>query len=195
MKKHTSPNSTIIHICQKLHQKGFISAYGGNVSFRIGNKVIITPTQFSLAELTEDDLVVVDLQGNVLFGINKPSSETALHLKVYQKRPEINGVIHTHPPASTAFAYVNREIIPINPESMVYIKKIPIVPYYPVGSQELAEAVGHYIQDSNVVLLEKHGLVTIGVDLYQAYNLAELAEETAIMNMYVKLIQDGDKRQ
>lgn len=188
MKKIISPNSLIIQICQKLHEKKLVSAYGGNVSIRTGNKVIITPKGSSLAEITEDDLVVIDLNGNVLFGTHPPSSEMMLHLKVYHKRQDINAVVHTHPPASTAFAYVNRKIKPINPESQHFLKEIPVVPYQIFGSKELADACGQYLNTYDVVLLEKHGLVTIGSDLNIAYNLSELAEETALMNMYVILL-------
>lgn len=188
MKKPHSPNSTLIHICQKLHEKKLVSAYGGNVSIKIGTKVIITPKGSSLAEITEDDLVVIDMSGNVLFGTNNPSSETALHLKIYNKRQDVSAVVHTHPPAATAFAYANQTIKPINPESQHFLKEIPVVPYEVFGTKELADAVATQILTYDAVLLEKHGLVTVGEDLNKAYNLSELAEETALMNLYVKII-------
>ena len=188
MKKHLSANTTVISICQRLHQRGFVSAYGGNVSVRTGAKVVITPTRFSLADVDEDDLVVVDLDGNTLFGINPPSSEVMLHLRIYQLRPDICGVVHSHPPVATSFAYVNKEIRPIIPEANAYIKKVPIVPFYPVGSRELSEAVANEMKNYDVVMLEKHGLVSAGVTLNEAYNLTELVEETALMNMYVKTL-------
>lgn len=185
-KKHLSANASIINICQRLHQKAFVSAYGGNVSVRTGAKVVITPTRYSLAELEEDDLVVVDLDGNVLFGINAPSSELMMHLKIYQLRPDVCGIVHSHPPAATSFAYVNKEIVPIIPEANAYLKKVPIVPFHPVGSEALSEAVAKDTKNYDVVMLEKHGLVSIGETLSEAYNLTELVEETAIMNMYVR---------
>lgn len=190
MKKTLSANQQIIHIGEKLNEKGFISAYGGNISVRIGNRITITPTRFSLAELTEEDLVVVDLNGNVHFGMNQPSSEMELHLNIYRTRPEINGIVHTHPPASTAFAYSNAKIVPLSPESVAYIHHISIVPFFPVGSPELAKAVGEVMMsaEEKVVLLERHGLVCVGTSLYEAYNLTELAEETAMMNLYVRLL-------
>jgi len=188
MKKLHSPNSTIIHICQQLHEKNLVSAYGGNVSLRLGAKVVITPKGSSLVEITEDDLVVLDMHGNVLFGTHQPSSETMLHLKIYNKRQDVNAVVHTHPPASTAFAYTNKTVKPINPESQHFLREIPVVPYHVFGTKELADAVAQYIMSYDAVLLEKHGLVTVGSDLYKAYNLSELAEETALMNLYVKIL-------
>ncbi|MBC8530068.1 class II aldolase/adducin family protein [Christensenellaceae bacterium NSJ-44] len=190
MKRHLSTNASIIATCHSLHERGYVSAYGGNVSVRTGNnKIVITRAKSSLDDLGEDDLVVVDMDGRVLFGTNPPSSETALHLMVYRTREDVRSVIHTHPPASTSFAYVNREIIPINPESRNYIQRIPVVPYRPVGSQELADECSEYIKNWKVLLLERHGLVSCGENIDEAYNLTELAEEMAMMNLYVRILR------
>lgn len=158
---------------------------------RIGNKVIITPTKFALAELGEDDLVVIDLDGNVLFGVHKPSSETHLHLEIYKAREDINGIVHTHPAATTAFAYTGEPIIPINPESMQYLSNMVTVPYYPFGSVELADAAGQAAVNANALILARHGIVALGQDLYAAYNLTELVEQTALMNLYLKILKGG----
>lgn len=189
--KKAAANSTIIYVCQKLHQRNLITAYGGNVSMRMGNKVIITPTKFALAELGEDDLVVIDMEGNVLFGVHEPSSETYLHLEIYKAREDIKGIVHTHPPATTAFAYTGEPIIPINPESMKYLANMVTVPYYPFGTMELAKAVGEKAAHADALILEKHGIVTLGKDLYAAYNLTELVEQTALTNLYVRMINAG----
>jgi L-fuculose-phosphate aldolase len=189
--KKTAPNSTIIHICQKLNQRNLITAYGGNVSMRIGNKVIITPTKFALAELGEDDLVVIDMDGNVLFGVHEPSSETHLHLGIYKVREDVNGIVHTHPAATTAFAYTGEPIIPVNPESMQYLSNMVTVPYYSFGSAELADAAGRAAVNANALILARHGIVALGQDLYAAYNLTELVEQTALMNLYLKILKGG----
>lgn len=192
MKKHVSANGNIIAVCQQLHEKGYISAYGGNVSIRIVGKVIITPTKFSLAEITEDDLVVIDLGGRILFGVHEPSSETMLHLKIYQRRPEVNGIVHTHPPACTTFAHCRKNIVPVTPEAIQNLGPVPMVPFHPVGSLELAEAVAENMPPGcNVAVLEDHGLVTVGAILNQAYNLTELAEATALMNLYVRILGEA----
>lgn len=188
MKKHTTPNEAILLVCQWLHQKKYITAYGGNVSVRCNNRIIITPTRYALSEITADDLVMLDLQGNKLFGENPPSSELGLHLEIYNRRPDVNGIVHTHPSAFTAFAYENRELKMITPESRMYIGKVPIVPYYPIGSENLAKAAGEVISDSNVLMLAKHGLLAAGKDIFDAYNLTELAEQTALTNLYATII-------
>lgn len=188
MKKRSTPNSAIIHICQELHERSLVSAYGGNVSIRMPNKIIITPKGSSLSELTEDDLVVIDIDGDVLFSTHEPSSEVLLHLNIYKNRPDVHAIIHTHPQMVTSFAYRNTPIKMLTRESRTYLKEVPIVPYYPSGSKELAEAVSPYIKDHDAIMLENHGLVTVGQDIYKAYNLAELTEETAMMNFYVKML-------
>jgi len=187
--RKTAPNSTIIHVCQKLNQRNLITAYGGNVSMRVGNKVIITPTKFALAELGEDDLVVIDLDGNILFGTHEPSSETHLHLEIYKVREDINGIVHTHPAATTAFAYAGEPIIPVNPESMQYLSDMVVVPYYPFGTAELAKAAAEAACHADALMLERHGIVALGKDLYAAYNLTELVEQTALMNLYLRIIK------
>lgn len=189
MKKAATPNAQIIQICRDLHLRGLVSAYGGNVSLRMSNKIIITPKGCSFAQIEEDDLVVVDYAGDVLFGAREPSSEAMLHIEVYRNRPDVYGVVHTHPPAATAFAYAGMTLEAISPDSHHLAENIPLVPPYPGGSQELAIAVGEAAQKHDVILLEKHGMVTIGDDLFKAYHLAEMAEDNALMNLYIRLLK------
>ncbi len=180
----------LLDVCQKLHTQNLVTAYGGNVSIRVDDRIIISPSGFPLGMLKQEDLMVINLEGQVVDGKNKPSSEKLMHLKIYQQRPEIRGIVHTHQKAASSFACLNRKIMPLNPESKMLISDMPIVPYFRYGTKELAEAVEQNIQDTNVVLLEKHGLVTMGKDIYHAFHLAELVEETAMMNIYVKLLED-----
>ena len=188
MKKAATPNAQIIQICRDLHARGLVSAYGGNVSLRMSSKIIITPKGCSFAQIEEDDLVVVDYAGQVLFGAREPSSETHLHLEVYRHRPDAFGVVHTHPPAATAFAYAGKTMTAISPDSHHLAENIPLVPPFAGGSADLAQAVGKASVDNDVILLEKHGMVTLGADLFMAYHLAEMAEDNALMNLYIRLL-------
>lgn len=189
MKKAATPNAQIIQICRDLHMRGLVSAYGGNVSLKMSNKIIITPKGCSFAQIEEDDLVVIDFEGEVLFGAREPSSETLLHLAVYRRRPDVFGIVHTHPPAATAFAYAGMTLAAISPDSHHLAENIPLVPEYPGGSAELAQAVGETSLTHDVILLEKHGMVTLGDDLFKAYHLAEMAEDNALMNLYIRLLK------
>lgn len=190
IRKNSTPNSRIINMCQKLHIRGLTSAYGGNISIRVGkNKIIITPRGSSLSELNEDDLVVIDTEGKILFGTNKPSSEMDLHLEVYRRRPDINGIIHTHPVAVTAFTYVSHTIFPVNPRAFEYLHDIPIVPYDPKDMNKAINMVGDKILDNDIIMLEMRGMISVGESLSKAYNLAELVEENALTNLYVRILE------
>jgi len=188
MSKNTAAKK-VISICQKLYHKNLVSAFGGNVSIRVNEQVIITPAGFPLGDLCEDDLVTIDLFGSILTGKHQPSSEKLMHLQIYNQRPEIKGVVHTHSPAATAFAYLSRKILPINPESTLFLADLPIIPFKPFGSKELADEVGNHLREANAGLLAKHGVITIGPTLDHAFHLAELVEETALMNLYVQMLQ------
>lgn len=178
----------LANICNKIHARKLANGLSGNVSIKANNKILITPSGFSLAEIQPKDLVVIDIEGNFISGDNKPSSEKFMHLEIYKARPHINCIIHTHSPAATTFAYLNKQIVPISPESAIFIPKLPIVRFEPYGTRMLAESVSRSLKDCNAVLIEKHGVVTVGSGITQAYNLLEVVEETAIMNIYMSAI-------
>jgi len=183
-----TPNALMIHICREIHTRGLVSAYGGNVSLKMKKKIIITPKGSSMAEIKEDDLVVIDFDGRILFGSQEPSSETLLHINIYKKRPDVSAIIHTHPAAATAFAYVGKTIKAVSPDTHQMSDEVPIVPFFPVGSSELAEAVGHVVVNNDALLLEKHGVIAVGKDLYDAFYLTEMIEDSAKMNLYIKML-------
>lgn len=179
----------LTEVCHYLYQRELVSAYGGNASMRVGERILITPSGFPLGFLHPEDLMLIDLKGEVVEGKYKPSSEVHLHLYIYQTRPEIYGVAHTHSPAATAFAYLEQPILPVNPESTIYLSELPIVPYHPYGTPELAEAVKDKMQGVNAVLLAKHGVVAAGKDIWAAFHLADLVEETAKINIHIQQLQ------
>lgn len=185
---------TLARYCQLVHQRGLVSACGGNMSLRIQQDLyLLTPSGFALDEVSAQDCVLVDDQGvSTEMGGLKPTSETQLHIGIYQRRPEVNAVLHTHSPAATSYAYCGKTIQPVNPESMMCLPQLPIVPYYQYGSQELADAVAETIGHNSALLLAKHGVVTVGKTIREALHIAELVEETALMNIYVKMIGGND---
>ncbi len=181
---------SLANVCIKIHERKLANGLSGNVSIRINNEILITPSGLSLADIQPEDLVVLDIEGNYISGNNKPSSEKLMHLEIYKNRPHINCIIHTHSPAATTFAFLNKQIMPISPESAIFIPKLPIVHFEPYGSKMLAESVSYNLKDCNAVLIEKHGVVTVGSGISQAYNLLEVVEETAIMNIYMNAIKN-----
>jgi L-fuculose-phosphate aldolase len=127
-----------------------------------------------------DDLIVIDYEGNVLEGDKKPSSELFMHLCIYKERPDINGVVHAHPPKATGFAVAG---IPLTqcvlPEVIVSLGGIPLAEYGTPGTDELFTPVLKYLNDYDAFLLENHGALTIGADVMNAYYKMETLEHFA----------------
>ena len=170
-----------INICHKLYDRKYIVGSGGNVSIRKENLIYATPTGSILGFLKEDDIAVVDIDGNVIKGT--PTSEINMHLNLYRKRKDINAVVHTHSIYSTAFSIVNKKIELLTPEAQMFIKEIGNVPYLRAGSMELANEVSKRNED--VILLKNHGIVCVGKNLIEAYLKTEVMEEIAKLNYII----------
>ena len=151
----------ICAVGKKLWQRQYVDGNGGNISYRIGpDAVICTPTLLSKADLTPEDLCLVDLEGNQIAGTRPRTSEIFLHLEIYKAVPEAKAAVHCHPPHATAYAITGR--VPpsrIIPEFEVFIGKVAISPYETPGTPAFAETVLPYVKQHNTVLLANHGIV------------------------------------
>ena len=180
----------ICDIGKRIYDKGFVAANDGNISIRISeNEFLVTPTGVSKGFMTPEMILKVDGKGNVIDGEYKPTSEMKMHLLVYQERPDIQAVVHVHPPYATAFAIAG---IPLNqaimPESVVFLGTIPVAEYGTPSTEEIPNAVKKYVHDHQGVLLENHGALTWGNSLEHAYSLMESLEFTAKINWIAKQI-------
>ena len=173
----------IVSFCRLGWQKGYLVATDGNLSMRLGpDRMLVTPSGRSKARLQTSDLVEVDMQGQVLGSKGKPSTELALHLMVYQTRPEINAVVHAHPPLAGAFSLVGRDLdFSGLPEALLHLGHVPTVAYAKPGGTELAEAVRPYLHEGNALLLSHHGTLTFGNDLESAWAYTEKLESASQM--------------
>lgn len=161
------------------HERGLTAAFGGNLSIRFGNRIFIKATGAVMDDLSEQQVAVIDMRGNQLSAI-RPSSEYRLHLAIYRKRSDVRAIAHLHPPyAISASTLVNAELPIITPEAEIYLGRIPIAPFKPAGTQELADVVAEAILHSDAVIMERHGIVTAGRSLREAFYKAELVEESA----------------
>ncbi len=168
----------IIKYGRLLYEKGYTMATDGNISVRLpdGN-FMITPTGFRKGELAPEDLIIVDAEGYLVDGFKKPSMEMWMHLWSYKVRPDVNAIVHAHPPYTTAYSFqMPREYEPQLPEVKDYLGPLGFVPYRPAGSIELAELVRDKAQDHDVLILQKHGIVCLGKTLFDAFNALERAE-------------------
>ncbi len=168
----------ILDIGQRMYVRNFVAANDGNISVRVGkNEVIATPTGVSKGFMTKDMLVKVDLEGNVLKGDRKPSSELKMHLRAYRENPDLKSVCHAHPPVCTAFSIADIPLdIPVLAEAVITLGDVPVLPYAELGSCEVPDAIAPYTHTHNGVILGNHGVVTWGEDPYEAYYRLESME-------------------
>lgn len=165
-----------------LHRNGWVANHDGNLSVKLtGNRLLITPTAVSKADVDESKLIVVDLQGKVLEGRRKPFSELELHLAIYQARPEAEAVVHAHPPIATAWGVVGQELAPIPlPEMIVSLgDKIPTLPRALPKDAEALKRVAAAAKQHDAMLLSGNGALTWGTSLEMALLRMELVEHLA----------------
>lgn len=168
----------ILDIGQRMYTRAFVAANDGNISVKVGdNAVWATPTGVSKGFMTEDMLVLVDLDGNVLEGDRKPSSELKMHLRAYKENEDLKAVVHAHPPICTAFSIAGVPLdTPVLAEAVITLGDVPIAPYAELGSKEVPEVIAPYTHTHNGVLLANHGVVTWDEDPYTAYYRLESME-------------------
>lgn len=168
----------ILDIGQRMYVRNFVAANDGNISIRTGeNEVWATPTGVSKGFMKKKMLVKVDLEGNVLEGTKKPSSELKMHLRAYQENPELLSVCHAHPPICTCFAIAGIPLdVPVLAEAVITLGDVPVAPYVELGSKEVPEVIAPYCHTHNGVLLANHGAVTWAEDPYSAYYRLESME-------------------
>lgn len=157
---------------------------GGNFSMIDESRklVAITPHGASRTELAYSDILLVDLDGTVVeapLGL-RPTSELMIHLSIYKKRPDVNAVCHTHAEYSSVFAGLSMPIKPVLTESMLYGVKCPLAPFGIPSTQGLADNITNTLgADVQAVVMEKHGLLTVGANIYDAYLKSVYVEEVA----------------
>lgn len=172
----------IVSFGRKMVTSGLTAGTGGNLSIlnRKKNLIAITPSGVDYFEMSPQDIVLVGMGGRVVETPKyNPSSELLLHLALYQKRGDIQAVVHTHSVYATTLASLGWEIPPFHYLVAYSGKKVPLAPYATFGSEELARNVANAIGEHHAVLMEGHGVVTVGPTLARAFETAEIVEYVA----------------
>lgn len=174
-----------VYICKTMaaiYRRGLISATGGNVSARIpGTKEFwITPSGIFKGELSSSDLVKIDIERGVIEGFRKPSVETPMHRAIYKRRPDVNAIVHAHNPVAVGLALAGMEIQPVTVDAAFVLRKVPIVPFALPGTEDLANAAAEHLVGVKAVILQNHGVVSVGSNLTEAEAVVEKLEEVAI---------------
>jgi L-fuculose-phosphate aldolase len=176
----------ILDIGRRMYEKGFVASNDGNISCKVGpNTIWTTPTGVSKGFMTQDMLVKMDLNGKVLMGRWKPSSEVKMHLRVYKENPDVLAVTHAHPLVATSFAIAGISLdAAILTEAVLGLGSIPVAKYATPGTDEVPNSIAPFVNTHNGVLLANHGALTWGKDIYQAFYRLESIEYYATILMY-----------
>src|ERR1051326_7842651 len=170
----------IVNIGRLLYERSYVVSSDGNVSVRLDDgRIVATPTMMCKGRMSEDALAITDARGKPL-GDRKPSSELAMHLLIYQERPDVKAVCHAHPPHGTAFAVAGLAIDqPILSEVILTLGCVPLASYGTPSTDELTEQMQPLVKHHNALLMANHGAVAYGADLWQAWDRLETLEHTA----------------
>jgi L-fuculose-phosphate aldolase len=179
----------VVEIAKRLYDRNMNAALGGNVSFRHGDEITITEAGINKGFMSANDVVVVDMDGNKLLGNGKPSSEGKMHYEIYKLRPEVQAIIHAHPPFAVGFALAHRDLPDdILPEATILLGHVPCLPYVTPSTIELAREVAQGLAHRNAAFMANHGAITVGADLEEAYNRMELLEQTCMSVVYASVL-------
>lgn len=171
----------VLDAAKAMFAKGLVEGTAGNVSGRVDDgTVVVTPSSLSYEEMTLDDLVVVDLDGNVVAGTRSATSEKGVHLATFAAYPEVGGVVHCHAAHASMYAVAHRPIPAAIDEFVVYIGgDVPVGEYQPSGSAALSQEVARHLAARSAMLMANHGMVTIGRSVADALHSAAVVEHNA----------------
>ena len=180
----------IVEAGRRMYSRGYVASNDGNISARLDDsRLITTPKSVSKGFMTPDMMVVVDYEGKKVSGDRDPSSELPMHLEIYRNRPDVNAVVHAHPPLATGFAVAG---IPLTravlAEVVTTLGSIPIAEYGTPSTAELPAAVRKYIKAHDGLLLANHGAVTCCRSVMTAYYKMETIEHFAKISLVARLL-------
>lgn len=180
----------IVEVGRRLYARGYTASNDGNISVRLdAGRLLMTPTSVCKGFMAPEMMCITDLDGRKLQGDRDPSSEMQMHLEVYRRRPDVQAVVHAHPPIATGFAVAG---IPLDravlAEVVTTLGSVPIAEYATPSTRELPEAVRQYVQAHDGMLLANHGALTLGKDLFSAYFKMETIEHFAKISLVARML-------
>jgi L-fuculose-phosphate aldolase len=180
----------IVEVGRRLYARGYTASNDGNISVRLDDaRLLMTPKSVCKGFMDVGMMCITDLDGRKLAGDRDPSSEMQMHLEVYRQRPDVEAVVHAHPPTATGFAVAG---IPLDravlAEVVTTLGSVPIADYATPSTKELPEAVRKYVKAHDGMLLANHGALTLGADLFSAYYKMETIEHFAKISLVARLL-------
>jgi L-fuculose-phosphate aldolase len=180
----------IVEICRRIYARGWITATDGNVSILLtSDRVLATPTGINKGSITEDDLIVTDRSGARLTGSRPPSSELRMHLAAYEERPDVRAVVHAHPTNCIAFSLAGVSLAQcLLPEIVFTFGSIPTTAYTTPTTEEVPREIKKWLRDFDAMILDRHGSLTVGADVFAAYDKLERMEHVAEITFRARLL-------
>jgi len=180
----------LCRVGRRLYERHLTSGAGGSISVRTPrNEVLIKPSGFSLADMQPEHIVKMNLRGDVLEGKYPPSTDAPWHLMIYAARPDVNAIVHVHPPICGGFACAGVSLdVPVFTEVIIQVGRIPLMDYVTPTTMEYARKVAEHLKEANALLMKNHGIITLGANLEQAFQRAELLEDFARMLLIAKIL-------
>ena len=180
-------------MCQRLSERGLIAGQDGNVSARAGrDRILVTPSGMSKADVRRADLVELGIDGSVsrgAIGKRTASSEVLMHLRIYERRPDVCAVVHAHPPVATGFGVAGESFMTdVLPELILLTGPVPLVPYAMPGTLALSDALEPYLAAHDTFLLANHGATAVGPNLVVACQRMESLEHAATIMLTARLL-------
>src|ERR1700759_3495005 len=190
MAAESSLRADIVEIGRRLYARAYTASNDGNISVRLGDdRLLMTPKSVCKGFMTPDMMCITDLDGRKVQGDRDPSSEMLMHLEVYRQRPDVQGVVHAHPPIATGFAVAGVPLTKaVLAEVLTTLGSIPIAEYATPSTKELPEAVRKYVKAHDGMLLANHGALTRGGDLFSAYYKMETIEPFAKISLVARML-------
>jgi L-fuculose-phosphate aldolase len=180
----------IVRYGRMLHDRGFVAAMDGNLSIRLrDDRILVTPTCLSKGAMRPADMVVVDVEGKRVYGRRHVTSEVGMHLLIYRLRPDVQAIVHAHPPTATGFAAAGLALTePLVCEVVMGLGCIPLARYGTPGTSELTQTLEPYVPNYDAILMSNHGVVTYGDTLEHAYMKMETVEHFAQIALVTHLL-------
>jgi len=177
----------IVRVCRLMWERDFVAATDGNVSVRVGrDHMLVTPSGMSKGFLSPSDVVMTDMEGTPVQSYShsgasrKPTSEIVLHLEVYRRRRDVQAVVHAHPPLAVAFTIAGISLAQcVLPEVVINLGAVPTTAYATPSTAEGGDVIRDVIADHDALILDRHGSVTVGKTLFDAYMKLEKVEHLA----------------
>jgi L-fuculose-phosphate aldolase len=182
----------VAYFMRRLYKQGLTTTSGGNISVKLNDsEILITPSQTDKARMKASEIIRLKIDGTYDNNQFKPSMESGFHLEIYKTRPDIQAIVHAHPVTSTSFAVSHKTInCDLMGESRAILGTPVFASYALMGTKALANNVADAFKNSNVVLMENHGIITVGNTLLEAFDRMEVLENCARINILSKILGD-----